>query len=357
MHKQSNKQFSNQVYSTPLLLIVGVVGMLFFGILLTVFLVLDIMEPVSMCVFLLFFLLSAGMILAFFNCRIFYNDSAFRKTNLLRMGKTYLFTEITGFTKGKGLTVHMGSKKIRIDELSVGLEDFSKTARKAFRKANNGTTVYLPEIPHKLFRDHIENPEEFLIVYAIVFALLLFALFLFRSTADAPSYRDLHEISLEVSSYAYSETGDILMYTENGEAYTICYMREVLAELDPLLNALEAQTPLRVRISNDPQGVQSGELTGAIMELETDSGDLLLSYQDAAPVWEAHSRQTAKELSCFVYGLMLLWAVYVAVSCYVMTHADRYPRLVRLFVKQNYLRTEHAKTQSVTGNTKYKKQK
>lgn len=39
-----------------------------------------------------------------------------------------------------------------------------------------------------------------------------------------------------------------------------------------------------------------------------------------------------------IFGVIaLLWAVYVAVSVYVMCNAEKYPRLIRVFVKLGYL--------------------
>lgn len=51
----------------------------------------------------------------------------------------------------------------------------------------------------------------------------------------------------------------------------------------------------------------------------------------------AHTRESRNTLLVVWAVLFGLWLLFVIASSYVMTNADRYPRLVKLFVKPEYL--------------------
>ena len=59
----------------------------------------------------------------------------------------------------------------------------------------------------------------------------------------------------------------------------------------------------------------------------------LLSQEDA----ERHDAEDKRPVSIFCGIFAALWLIYVAVSVYVMCNAQRFPRLIKWFVKPSYL--------------------
>ena len=59
----------------------------------------------------------------------------------------------------------------------------------------------------------------------------------------------------------------------------------------------------------------------------------LLSQEDA----ESHDVEDKRQISIFFGILAVFWLIYVAASVYVMCNAERFPRLVKWFVKPSYL--------------------
>lgn len=81
---------------------------------------------------------------------------------------------------------------------------------------------------------------------------------------------------------------------------------------------------------------------GSEMSLVTAKGDLLAAECGGKELLKLSDseRNMREELKTpiIIFGVIaLLWAVYVAVSVYVMCNAEKFPRLIRFFVKPEYL--------------------
>ena len=129
------------------------------------------------------FLLGGDIILGYFNCRVAYREEGFTVRNFWGVKRAYTYDQITGIqgtSKSRTIRLHVGGKVVKLEDFTVGREQFLAFAKKQYRKGHNGEAI--PVLPPKkdLFNGNVENPEEqiavFLVVAVVFLAVLLFFL-------------------------------------------------------------------------------------------------------------------------------------------------------------------------------------
>lgn len=167
----------------------------------------------------------------------------------------------------------------------------------------------------KLFNGNVSCPGEFIFIWALIFAFIvgmgIFCVSLGWHGKDNYEYRS------EKFVKSYRKEDAVILVTDEGEY-------SAWADLCDLEKIFTLEK-------------------GSALELITAKGDLLaascggsdlLKLEDS----EREMREGVKTL-LIIFGVMaLVWAVYVAVSVWVMCRAHRLPRkLVTAFVKPSYL--------------------
>ena len=137
---------------------------------------------VVLCLVVSFFL-GGDIILGYFNCRVAYREEGFTVRNFWGVKRAYTYDQITGIqgtSKSRTIRLHVGGKVVKLEDFTVGREQFLAFAKKQYRKGHNGEAI--PVLPPKkdLFNGNVENPEEqiavFLVVAVVFLAVLLFFL-------------------------------------------------------------------------------------------------------------------------------------------------------------------------------------
>lgn len=135
---------------------------------------------VVLCLVVSFFL-GGDIILGYFNCRVAYREEGFTVRNFWGVKRAYTYDQITGIqgtSKSRTIRLHVGGKVVKLEDFTVGREQFLAFAKKQYRKGHNGEAI--PVLPPKkdLFNGNVENPEEqiavFLVVAVVFLAVLLF---------------------------------------------------------------------------------------------------------------------------------------------------------------------------------------
>lgn len=123
----------------------------------------------------IFLFLPCSLIIAYCNCRIFYDESGFTAKSFFGIKRTYSYREITGiYGKAGDVQIFMGKRVVRIDEIADGKFEFIFFAQKQYGKWNNGKTI--PVVPPKdVFKGNVERGGEILCVY-LLFILLCVAM-------------------------------------------------------------------------------------------------------------------------------------------------------------------------------------
>lgn len=174
----------------------------------------------------------------------------------------------------------------------------------------------------RLFNGNISNQGEFIFIWALILVYILgMWLFMFRGTYEIRR-EDCETVGLTVKeiSYEYVETGVKLRFTvlENDTEYEAFSWYE------------------HDSITDIPQG---GWITALIHKDEV----VGLTYNGisvaSAEAGNIH-RAEIRKVSYIMLVIAAIWAVYIAVSWYVMYNAEKFPRLIRIFVKPEYINKE-----------------
>lgn len=192
----------------------------------------------------------------------------------------------------------------------MGRKNSSRTKNRVYRQKmrqyNNRS---------RLFNGNVRNPGEFIFIWALIFAYIvgmgIFCVSLGWHGKGSYEYRS------EKFVKSYRKEDSVILVTDKGE-YSAWAS---LCDLERIFTLEE----------------------GSALELITAKGDLLAASCGGADLLkledsEREMREGVKTV-LIIFGVMVLvWAVFVAVSVYVMCGAHRLPRkLVTAFVKPSYL--------------------
>lgn len=140
-----------------LLFVVGIVGILFFlGMIIAMAITLEREEAlVAAAVLGAFSLVGVVLIVAWLNCKIFYDEDGFTVKSFWGTKKRYCYQDVTGI-KGleevnnglpRDICLYVGKKKVKIDGASVGREAFIAFVQEQYRLCHNGAE--LPNVSGK----------------------------------------------------------------------------------------------------------------------------------------------------------------------------------------------------------------
>lgn len=174
----------------------------------------------------------------------------------------------------------------------------------------------------RLFNENVYNQGEFIFIWALILIYILgMWLFMFRGTYEIRR-EDCKTVGLTVKeiSSEYGENGVKLRFTvwENDTEYEAFSWYEQDSMTD-----IPRGGWITVLIHKD-------EVVGL-----TYNGTALASLEAA----NMH-RADMRKVSCIMPIFAAIWLVYVAVSWYVMYNAERFPRLIKVFVKPEYINKE-----------------
>lgn len=166
----------------------------------------------------------------------------------------------------------------------------------------------------RLFNGNVEHPGEFIFIWALIFAYIvgmgIFLISLGWHGKGSYEYRTERLVS------SYRKNDVIVLQTDGGE-YSAWAS---LCDEGAMLSLKEGSEMSLVTAKGDLLAAECG-------------GRELLNLSDS----ERNMREERKTPLCIFGIFALLWAVYVAVSVYVMCNAEKFPRLIRVFVKPEYL--------------------
>lgn len=167
----------------------------------------------------------------------------------------------------------------------------------------------------KLFNGNVSNPGEFIFIWALIFVYIV-GMGIFCISLGYHG-KGRYEYKSETFKSCYRKN-DLIVVVTNGGEYSAWAS---LCDLDGI-SALEAGNLLEMTTAESD-----------LLALST-NGKELLKLEDS----EREMREGVKTV-LIIFGVMVLaWAVFVAVSVWVMCNAHRLPRkLVIAFVKPSYL--------------------
>lgn len=290
-------------------------------------------ESPGLCLlFILFALLGASLVAAYKNCRIIYDETSFTAGDFWGRKRTYAYHEITSMQGGSmDVKLYVGRKVIRIDELAVGKREFLAHARKQYRKRNDGKPIPAAKAKTDIFKGNVNNPGEFIFVFALITAFLLGFFVLIAVTSLPASAEDLQYETLSFARYEIRDDTFLDLYSgKDSTPYTV--PADILTDADEFIAACDAGETFEVCyvVYNDTDTPRK------TLEYITDSDGTVYLTRNAV---HEYNKRAARAFYWFGGGIMLIWLVFVGLSIYVGRNPQKFSRrIIRLFFKDGYVR-------------------
>lgn len=276
----------------------------------------------------LFCLLGLVLILTV-NQKITYTPGNFTYRDMLRISHTYSYSQIKKIRCGKDVTIHVGHRIILIDQMAGNGKKFAHIARMHAPDAE-----FLTPEQAKLFGGNVYNPGEFVFIFILI-GLIPVAAALFLLHLDrAVSPKDLYQETCTVTSYQFTENddGDKRLELEL-PGYTAAFYTWGIEPDSAKMAQIEQEIADKVTfIVSFPKSDQNKKDLIPIIQLES-ADHVYLSLAN----YNHDTLKARNELILLSGGFEVLWLLFVLTFSYVVRHADKHPKLVRLFVKPSYL--------------------
>lgn len=326
--KDYNKKQCGPVKMNVLVPVIGVIGFLFFGFMLT----LTIVKSAGFLCYAIFgalLILSIGMILTL-NQKIDYTPQEFIYRDMLRISHKYNYTEVKKIRYSKDVWIKVRHRTILIDSMC---SEGRKFARIAMQYSPNAKII--TDEQTKLFNGNIKNPGEFIFIYIFfVFAIIIFGIWGICFTKEITT-NDFIVISGEVSECKFDKHEDnedrlSITLRDNENVFITWQIDKNSDEYSSMKKDIENNcvfyiSVIKKELDNDTTRIycmECGDTTYVPLDLKREN---------------ERRGEMRKGVLAFT-GVMLLTSIlYIVISSYVMCHADKYPKAIKLFVKEGYI--------------------
>ncbi len=274
-------------------------------------------------------LLSLAIIIASVNWRIIFDAAGFTYRNFFRISRHYSYNDVTAIRFDKTAIVYIGKKKISVEESYDNRVAFLHSLKIHARQAKRTEA--------KLFGGNIRNPEEFVFINWMLLILLIgSAGFMFWSFKNLKP-DDLTAVTVDISSASMKKEDDgdtyLALYADGYEKPFKLWYPEDIPDLEEMQAEIEGDTMFTLYYEKGKKSPEEVRTEGVVVHIVTCDAHIHLSLESA----NRHNREM--RLLAVIIGVAgtALWGIYVAVSSYIMCHADRFPNAVRWFVKDSYV--------------------
>lgn len=283
--------------------------------------------------FLIFVAMSASLIVAYINCRIWYEEEGFTVRFFLGYQRAFSYAEIEAINRSpQNEKLKVRGITVRVGELPVGKREFLAFARKQYRIAHGGKAIPVaPQPKWDLFNGHVDEPGQFLVAYLVILLLMpatvLFCFFLAKPTP----MEEMTFVTASVEQLWVTEDDktDLAIFAD-GREMEIWGYGHTLADAEAFQKACQAGEVFTLgyrNVKND-----EGEITCLCVEyIQDSSGKVWITPETA--------RDHRFREVILIFGIMeLVWLAYCGASIYVARNANKLSKkTVRLFFKDGYV--------------------
>ena len=333
LKKSKPKESKNEcvVYLSKFLPIVGAICSAFF--LVPAFITLYSDESIWLLICFFFFVLFVTiLIIAYFNCRIYYNEEEFTVKYFIGIKRTFTYDQITGLRKEMHETyLYMGKHRAMIDEFSVGSYEFLNLAQRKYRQNNNGK--YIPTVlkKHDIFKGNIKDSGSLVIAYTIFEVVLIgFLAFVLYHT-----YGNFTTNNLENTQVIFSECiekDNTLYLTSNDDYdYRIRFLTDDF-DTDKIKSICDGKTVYTVYSQEITPDDEDNYFSIKAIAF---SDKFILSFDETKKLYINEYK-----ILVFISVLFLaLWNIFVILSIIVGRNPQKFSRkFVKLFFKEGYVK-------------------
>lgn len=246
--------------------------------------------------------------------------------------------ELSGITgRTYGGIVYFGERRpVRVDDASVGFAQLEAEVDEYYCQKNH--CFCIPEVPEKRFGGHLQAPEDFILVFVMlgVFTVAVCAGILAMFISDiCVTGDDCVEVTL-VDPEAEPSGGALVIHAADGsQTFRMWEATEIMTpeELSAIVDRLDAaqEVSVFVRAKYYP-ATEDGEHIYALRAAELHD-EVLISFEQTRKAAKIGNKSDVWVIAC----ALLAYVLFIWSFCYVVTNAPRYPRLVRLLVKEEYI--------------------
>lgn len=283
--------------------------------------------------FLLLSSLGATLIIAFVNCRIYYDQDGFIYKSFFGIKRKFTYEQVTAIKENTHEKfLYVGKRKLMVDEFSIGGDDFIKLVKKKYQTIHDGKS--LPKIyktKHDIFNGNVQDAGTFLFTYillgVIVIGLLIFVVY-YTYAPSTPN--NTIEQSICFVSCEKSEE-EIALTSSDNQIFKIRF-------IDEQFNAKDIQTLC------DEETVVTTYSTEVTPKYEKSYYSLkAVKYNDTYFLsFDETNRLHRQEYILLVIlevAICLAWGMFVMFSIIIGRNPKRFSkRVVRLFFKDGYVK-------------------
>ena len=320
------------VAHSKLVLIVGIIGTLFFGFCTVAsFLSEGIgFEPV---IFIAFTVMCAALIVAYLNQKITYNPDGFVVASFFGKKQSYSYRDATAFLNdGKNLKLFVGKRKITLDESFVGRKEFINFVRKQYRKYNNGEALPQNQAGSRdIFKGNIADSNGFIFGYVLGFVFIV-GLTIFASVIVKPFSAD--ELEYKELRFDYCAVEDkTLSLHINGDdmPYEVFEYEKTMARFEEFTSAYRDGKAFYVGYKAYPDADDPYYCAATI---EGSDGTVYLSLDES----NEYQKKNKAQIMMLFGGILLFWIFWSIATVYVGRNAEKFSlRFLSLFFKKSYI--------------------
>ncbi len=330
MNKDPNKT-NGLVRLHKFILIFGVITSVIFLIPASICFFVDKMI-VETIVFSCFSLLGVAMIIAYFNCRIKYDEQGFCSKSFFGIKNNYTYSQVTGIKKNPHETIIiLGKKRVMIDEFSVGGKAFITYLKKMYNISHNGKPI--PSVRKSKadpFNGHVKDPGGFIAAFVIATLVIvsLAGVFLWDSFHKfTPENTIKHTVSFD--SYTVSD-GDIILNHSGNERFEINHAGDfkIVPMLDSIFDGKTTVTVYSKKYTPDDEPEYY-----SVKAILRDS-NYVLTFDETREL----NKQAKLPLLWFPIIILAAWFGVAACTVIVGRNPKKFgKRIVRLFFKDGYI--------------------
>ena len=331
--RQPKKAEEGKVYLPKFFVILGLITS-------TIFLIPTIItafsdEPIWVPIlFFAFSLLGACLIIAFVNCRVWYDEDGFVAKNFFGIKRKFTYDQVTAIKENMHEDyIYIGKRRVMIDEFSVGGIDFIAYVRKRYRMIHKEQA--LPKIhktKHDIFNGNVEDVFGFMFGYIMIGVLIVaFTIFLVWYIYGNPCTVD-NTIEQEVSfTSCIVKDDEIVLTSTDNKLYKIRFIGEGFNS-DEIKSVCDGKTLLTTYSKEvTPDDEDDYYSIKAIL-----NGDAYLLSFDETNRWH---QEEYRPLLFFPIVFAIVWGAYVAGSIIVGRNPKKFSKkVIKLFFKDGYVK-------------------
>ena len=331
--KQPKKVEKGKVYLPKFFVILGLICS-------TVFLIPTIItafsnEPIWIpIIFFAFSLLGASLIIAFVNCRVWYDEEGFVARNFFGIKRKFTYDQVTAIKENMHEDyVYIGKRRVMIDEFSVGGIDFIAYLRKRYRTLHKGQALpIIRKNKHDIFNGNVEDVFGFMFVYIMIGVFIIaFAIFLVWHIYGNPCTVD-NTIEQKVSfTSCIAKDDEIVLTSTDNKLYKIRFIGEGF-DSDEIKSVCDGKTV--VTTYSKEVTPDDADDYYAIKAIRYESA-YLLSFDETNHLHQ----EEYWPLLFFPIVFAIVWGAYVAGSIIVGRNPKKYSKkVIKLFFKDGYVK-------------------